>query len=60
MTEIHAHPVDVSPLKGAIENAADGLADSITHALHDKPSKTLICLVVWALSAPVLSLWNAI
>ena len=60
MTDIHAHPAGVSPLEGAIERAAAGLADSITHALHDKPSKTLGCLVLWALSAPVLSLWNAI
>lgn len=60
MPDMQIHQVEVSDLNGAIENAADGMADSITRALHDKPAATLACLIVWAVSAPVLFLWNAI
>ena len=59
MADIKAHPVDIPELDGAIERAADGLADSITHALHDRPSTMLVCVIVWALSAPVHFFLNA-
>jgi hypothetical protein len=60
MAETQADPVDSSDLDRGIENAGDGLADSITHALHDKPSTMLVCVIVSALSAPLHSLWNTV
>ena len=60
MPDIQIHPIHVSDLDGAIEHAADGLADSLTHGLHDKPGTMLVCVILWAISAPVISLWNAI
>jgi hypothetical protein len=60
MPDIHAYPIEASDIGGTIESAAYGLADSITRGLHDKPWTILICLVVWAVTAPALFLWNAI
>jgi hypothetical protein len=60
MANNHAHPVDAAVLDGTIDDAAAALADSVTRALHDRPSTMLVCVIVWALSAPVHFLLNAI